>query len=111
MAKDRFVGNLVKTDWYAQARAQGYRKANGNYVKQQGGGSSGSDIIGVLFIVWAMSWVIPGMNVYEIAHNGWSYFVNDWQEHATAATTAIAGICWLLCITQIFYIVRACLCK
>jgi len=109
MAKDRFVGNLVKTDWYAQARAQGYRKANGNYSKQRGGGSGGSDAIGVLLMVWAFSWVIPGINIYEVSHVGWTAFVNDWQAHATGATTAVAVVCWILCIAQIFYIVRACI--
>jgi hypothetical protein len=109
MAKDRFVGNLVKTDWYAQARAQGYRKANGNYVKQRGGGSSGSDVIGMLFIAWIISWILPAMTVYEVAKYGVSYTYTDMTTHLTGFGLVLVILSFIGCVTQIFYIVRACI--
>jgi uncharacterized protein with PQ loop repeat len=90
--------NLYRTEQFAKARAKGYH------------GDGGNSIILFILTIGLLSWVIPGIMIYDLGHNGWSNLCYDWSQ-MSSDVKFFTGICFVLCLAQIYYIVKACLLK
>lgn len=107
---------LISQEMNAQARARGYNRENRNrppetHTAQRSPPqetTTGQELVLFMVIIWALTWIVPAMQIYELTTYGWHYTYLDMQAHFTSGVSAFVGLCWLACLVQVFYLGRLC---
>jgi hypothetical protein len=85
----------------AKIRSRGYQQG------RQAPPSTGQELIFVLFLILACTWLVPCAMIWELFHYGWSYTYNDWMTaHLSSGVELFMGFCWVAFLLQLFFGIR-----